>query len=95
MPQISHRGAVMPASPIRKLVPLCNQARAKGLKVYQLNIGQPDIPSPPEAFEALRNLNLKVLEYSPSEGIQSLRQKMKEYYDRFHISLRADEVIRC
>ena len=93
MPQISHRGAVMPASPIRKLVPLCNQARAKGLKVYQLNIGQPDIPSPPEAFEALRNLNLKVLEYSPSEGIQSLRQKMKEYDDRFHISLRADDII--
>lgn len=67
MPKVSQRGEIMPASPIRKLVPLANAAKARGIKVYHLNIGQPDLPTPPEAFEALTRIDRTVLEYSPSE----------------------------
>ena len=73
----------MPASPIRKLVPLANKAKAKGVKVYHLNIGQPDLPTPPEALEAIRNIDRKILEYSPSEGLLSYRQKLVQYYAKF------------
>ena len=73
MPQVSHRGEEMPASPIRRLVPLADKAMARGIKVYRLNIGQPDVPTPPEAFEALKKIDRKVLEYSPSAGLLSLR----------------------
>lgn len=83
----------MPASPIRKLVPLANQAKAKGLKVFHLNIGQPDLPTPPEAFRALTHIDRKVLEYSPSEGLLSLRQKLSEYYSRFGIQADPGEII--
>lgn len=83
----------MPASPIRRLVPLANKAEEKGLKVYRLNIGQPDVPTPPEAFEALRNIDRKVLEYSPSEGLLSLREKLREYYRRFNINVETDDII--
>ena len=69
MPTISQRGEIMPASPIRKLVPLANAAKARGIKVHHLNIGQPDIPTPEVALEALRKIDRKVLEYSPSEGL--------------------------
>lgn len=61
MPKVSMRGQIMPASPIRKLVPLANEAVAKGLKVYRLNIGQPDVPTPPEAFEILKKLTERFL----------------------------------
>lgn len=83
----------MPASPIRRLVPLANKAVEKGLKVYRLNIGQPDVPTPPEAIEALRHIDRKVLEYSPSEGLLSLRRKLKEYYRRFNIDVDVDDII--
>ena len=66
----------MPASPIRKLVPLADRAKARGMKVYHLNIGQPDLPTPQCALDALKHIDRKILEYSPSEGILSLRQKL-------------------
>ncbi len=93
MPTISHRGEIMPASPIRKLVPLANAAKARGVKVYHLNIGQPDVPTPPEAFEALRHIDRKVLEYSPSEGLLSLRRKLEQYYHKFNINVDVDDII--
>ena len=93
MPKVSHRGEIMPASPIRKLVPLANDAVSRGLHVYRLNIGQPDVPTPPEAFEALRNIDRKVLEYSPSEGLLSLRQKLEKYYHKFNINVDVDDII--
>ena len=93
MPNISQRGVDMPASPIRKLVPLANQAKAKGLKVYHLNIGQPDLPTPEVAMEAMRQIDRKVLEYSPSEGILSFRQKLVKYYAKFNINVDVDDII--
>lgn len=93
MPTVSRRGEEMPASPIRRLVPLANEAKARGVKVYHLNIGQPDLPTPPQAIEALHNIDRKVLEYSPSEGLLSLRVKLKEYYHRFNIDVDTDDII--
>lgn len=83
----------MPASPIRKLAPLAREAHAHGVKILSLNIGQPDLPTPPEAFEALRNIKRSVLEYSPSDGLASLRAKMAEYYARFSIEVTPYQVI--
>ena len=83
----------MPASPIRKLVPLANEAIARGIKVYRLNIGQPDIPTPEIGLDAMRNLDRKILEYSPSDGLLSLRRKLKSYYERFHINVDVDDII--
>lgn len=93
MPNISQRGVNMPASPIRKLVPLANKAKAKGLKVYHLNIGQPDLPTPEVAMEAMRRIDRKVLEYSPSEGIRSFREKLVTYYAKFNIHVDVDDII--
>ncbi len=93
MPKISKRGEVMPASPIRKLVPLANAAKERGIKVYHLNIGQPDIPTPEIGLDAVRNLDRKVLEYSPSEGLMSLRRKLRDYYKRFNIDVEVDDII--
>ena len=93
MPTISQRGREMPASPIRKLVPLANEAVARGVKVYRLNIGQPDIPTPEVGLDAMRNLDRSILEYSPSEGLLSLRRKLKTYYERFHINVDVDDII--
>jgi len=93
MPGISDRGVKMPASPIRKLVPLANQAKERGVKVYHLNIGQPDLPTPEVGIQAIRNIDRKVLEYSPSEGIASLRQKLVGYYAKFNINVSAEEII--
>lgn len=83
----------MPQSPIRKLVPLSNAAKKRGLKVYHLNIGQPDLPTPREGLEALKHIDRTVLEYSPSEGLLSLRRKLKDYYDRFNIKVDVDDII--
>ena len=83
----------MPASPIRRLVPLAVKAMERGVKVYRLNIGQPDVPTPPEAFEALRNIDRKVLEFSPSDGLLSLRRKLRDYYHRFNIEVDVDDII--
>ena len=83
----------MPASPIRRLVPLAVKAREKGIKVYGLNIGQPDVPTPPEGLEALKHIDRTVLEYSPSEGLLSLRKKLREYYKRFNIDVDVEDII--
>ena len=83
----------MPASPIRKLGPLAVEAEAKGIKILSLNIGQPDLPTPPEAFAALFNINRKVLEYSPSDGLPQLRRKMAEYYSRYDINVDPGQII--
>ena len=93
MPQLSIRGELMPASPIRRLVPLYNEAVKRGVKVYSLNIGQPDIPTPSLAFEVLKDLKREVMEYSPSDGILSLRKKFKEYYHRFNIEVDVEDII--
>lgn len=93
MPEVSQRGTVMPASPIRRLVPLANKAKARGTKVYHLNIGQPDIPTPAEGLEALKHIDRTVLEYSPSEGLLSLREKLREYYRRYNIEVDTDDII--
>ena len=93
MPNISQRGVNMPASPIRKLVPLANKAKAKGTKVYHLNIGQPDLPTPEVAMEAMRRIDRKVLEYSPSEGIRSFREKLVKYYAKFNINVDVEDII--
>lgn len=92
-PEISSRGYEMPSSPIRKLVGAAREAERRGKTVYRLNIGQPDVPTPPQALEALRHIDRKVLEYSPSEGIESLRVKMSEYYARFGMDITPDEII--
>lgn len=93
MAHLSQRGFEMPASPIRRLAPLANEAVRRGIKVYRLNIGQPDLPTPPQAFEALRKIDREVLEYSPSDGLPSLRVKLKEYYHRFNIEVDVDDII--
>ena len=83
----------MPASPIRKLVPFSDSAKARGLKVYHLNIGQPDLPTPEIAIDAIRNVSRKVLEYSPSLGIRSYREKLVGYYAKYNINVAADDII--
>jgi aspartate aminotransferase len=83
----------MPASPIRKLVPLADSAKARGLKVYHLNIGQPDIPTPEVGLEAVRQLDRTILEYTPSDGFRSFREKLTAYYSRFKINISADDII--
>ena len=83
----------MPESPIRKLVPLADAAKRRGIKVYHLNIGQPDLPTPQEGLDALRNIDRKVLEYSPSDGYRSLREKLVGYYDQYQIKLAPEDII--
>ncbi len=80
MPNISDRAQQMPASPVRKLVPFALAAKQKGIKVYHLNIGQPDIETPQTAIEAIRNIDLKILEYSLSEGSIEYRSVLRDYY---------------
>ena len=91
--QLSNRAQKVPSSPIRKLVPFADEAKKKGVKVYHLNIGQPDIKTPSVGLEAARNYRADVLAYSHSQGIAPLRKKMAEYYDRFGIRLDPDEII--
>ncbi|MBR4995927.1 MAG: pyridoxal phosphate-dependent aminotransferase [Alistipes sp.] len=93
MPQISERAVQMPASPIRKLVPLADDAKRRGVKIYHLNIGQPDLPTPQEGIDALRSVDRAVLEYSPSDGYLSLREKLVGYYDQYQIKLTPDDII--
>ena len=93
MPQISLRACEMPESPIRKLFPLAEAAKARGVKVYHLNIGQPDLPTPQVGLDALKQVDRTVLEYSPSDGYRSLREKLVEYYAQYQIRLTADDII--
>jgi len=93
MPQISVRGTEMPESPIRKLAPLAYAAKERGVKVYHLNIGQPDLPTPKAALDAIRGIDRKILEYSPSQGYLSYRKKLVGYYERYNIHLSPDDII--
>ncbi|SDZ79839.1 aspartate aminotransferase [Segatella bryantii] len=93
MPEISVRGIEMPESPIRKLAPLANAAKERGIKVYHLNIGQPDLPTPQCGLDALKNIDRKVLEYSPSQGYHSYRKKLVNYYKKFNINVAPDDII--
>ena len=93
MPAISNRGAHMPPSPIRKLVPFANAAKKRGTKVYHLNIGQPDIETPQAILDAVRHTDMKVLDYSPSEGFESYRKKLVEYYKRNDIDVTTGNII--
>lgn len=93
MPQISNRAIEMPQSPIRKLAPLASAAKERGVKVYHLNIGQPDLETPPEGLEVLKNIDRHILEYSPSQGFKSYREKLVKYYGKYNIQLDADDII--
>lgn len=93
MPEISMRGLQMPASPIRKLAPLSDAAKARGVSVYHLNIGQPDLPSPQTALDAIHQLDRKTLEYSPSDGYRFYRENLVTYYAQYNIRLSPEEII--
>jgi aspartate aminotransferase len=93
MPKISKKGKLMPSSPIRKLVPFAEQAKSEGVKVYHLNIGQPDIETPKVALEAVKNNDLDVLAYSRSEGSQAYREKLANYYQSHQIQVEADDIL--
>jgi aspartate aminotransferase len=93
MPTISQRGQEMPASPIRKLVPFAEAAKKRGTRVYHLNIGQPDIETPPSTLDAVRHFTFKVLEYSHSAGNESYRRKLVKYYAANDIDISYDQII--
>jgi aspartate aminotransferase len=93
MPKISERGNRMPESPIRKLVPYAEEARRKGRTIYYLNIGQPDIPTPEIVLNAIRNNDLKIIEYSHSAGIESYRKKLAKYYQNLGIHISHNEIL--
>ena len=93
MPKIASKAHSMPASPIRKLVPYAEQAKKDGKKVHHLNIGQPDIETPQVVLDKMKNLDLKVVEYSHSAGFQSYREGLSDYYKNFGINLNPDNEI--
>jgi aspartate aminotransferase len=93
MPIISKRAQAVPISPFRKLIPLADEAKAKGKHIYHLNIGQPDIKTPTEALDKLKATDISILEYSPSVGYDSYRKKMVGYYSNFDISVKAENII--
>ena len=93
MPSISNKGNLMPESPIRKLVPYAEKAKKKGIKVFHLNIGQPDIETPKSALKAVKNADIKVLAYSKSEGDLNLREKISDYYSRNDVEISSSDII--
>lgn len=93
MPKISDRGQKMPESPIRKLVPFAEKAKKEGRKVYHLNIGQPDIKTPPNALQAVKNLKEEVIAYSHSAGNESYRKGLAKYYQQNDINVSFDEIL--
>jgi len=93
MPEISIRGEQLPESAIRKLVPFSEKAKAMGRKVYHLNIGQPDILTPPHAIERLKNIDLKVISYGHSFGVESYRNKLAQYYRNRNINVDASQIL--
>lgn len=93
MPGISERGNKIPASPIRKLTPFADATKSRGTKVYHLNIGQPDLPTPKKALDALKAIDRTTLEYSPSNGYRPLRDKLVRYYDKFGVKVSESEII--
>ncbi|MEO0626095.1 MAG: pyridoxal phosphate-dependent aminotransferase [Bacteroidota bacterium] len=92
MPSISTRAKTVPLSPFRKLIPIADEAKANGVHVYQLNIGQPDILTPPEAVQQFKELDWDILPYSPSKGILSYRLALVDYFGRYGVDLHADQV---
>lgn len=93
MPKISNKGLQMPESPIRKLVPFADSAKKKGVKVYHLNIGQPDIKTPEVAIEAVKHADIKVLEYSHSAGFESYRNKLAAFYQKTGLPVESQDII--
>lgn len=93
MPKVSNKGKQMPESPIRKLVPYADIAKKKGHKVYHLNIGQPDIKTPEVAIKAVKNVDIKVLEYSHSAGFESYRTKLSQYYKNHGLPIDVADII--
>jgi aspartate aminotransferase len=93
MPKVSKRGENAPASPIRKLVPFAEAAKKRGVNVYHLNIGQPDILTPEIGMKAVREADIKVLEYSHSAGLESYRRKLADFYGTYGISLSHNDII--
>ena len=93
MPSISIRGKKMPESPIRKLAPFADLAKSKGLKVYHLNIGQPDIKSPELAIEAIKNIQLDIIEYGPSAGYERYRKKLAKFYQNQNVSVATEDIM--
>lgn len=93
MPYTSQRGLSMPESPIRKLAPLADKAKARGVKVYHLNIGQPDLKTPQKALDVLKTIDRTILEYSPSDGFKSLKIKLAGYYEKFNIDVTEEDII--
>lgn len=93
MPRISNKGMSMPESPIRKLVPYAENAKKRGINVFHLNIGQPDIKTPQVALDAVRNNTLEVIAYSRSEGSEEYRTKIANYYAKNDISVTASDII--
>jgi aspartate aminotransferase len=87
MPKISTKGEAMPSSPIRKLVPYAEAAKKTGAKVYHLNIGQPDLETPPQFWEKLRTMDMKVLAYCPSDGFESYKAQFAKYYNNIGIAV--------
>ena len=93
MPSISIRGKKMPESPIRKLAPFADLAKSKGRKVYHLNIGQPDIKSPELAIEAIKNIQLDIIEYGPSAGYERYRKKLAKFYQNQNVSVATEDIM--
>ncbi len=93
MPSISQRGIIMPSSPIRKLVPYSDAAKARGLRVFHLNIGQPDILTPDVALSAVHNAKIPIVEYSHSAGMPEYRRKLSKYYKSVGIDVSPDEML--
>lgn len=93
MPIISNRGTVMPASPIRRLTPYAEEAKNKGVKVYHLNIGQPDIKTPKVAIESMHKLDMSIIGYSPSAGNKSYRKKLATYYQGIGIDVDSEQIM--
>lgn len=93
MPEISVKGLKMPSSPIRKLTPYADQAKANNIHIYHLNIGQPDIETPQVMIDAIRNIDFKVWAYTPSEGTITYRKKLSEYYNKFDYNITPDNIL--
>ncbi|GAK93817.1 aspartate aminotransferase [Nonlabens ulvanivorans] len=93
MPAISHKGAIMPSSPVRKLVPFAEAAKKRGIHIYPLNIGQPDIKTPSQAIQAVKDTDMEILAYSHSAGNESYRTKLVAHYNKIEMGLTIDDVI--
>ena len=91
--QISQRGRELSYSPIRKLMPLAEAAKLQGIKVYHLNIGQPDLPTPPLALKALRHIDKTILSYTSSQGLLSLREELSRYYSLKNMQWNPEEIL--